>query len=796
MFLSLSRSRAAVQVTGVIDMGDERRLANGSESVQLEFGADLRVAPAKTPGIADALVLKDGDLFLVTRPNGDVPLERGHATGLYYHDCRFLDGYELRVAGHALETLVSTAGRGYQSLVELTNPELVSAEGAVIAPLETVGVKWTRTLDYASLALYDTLVVRNFSRKAVRLPLSLSFRAGFQDVFAVRALELNPLGNLLPPRLENDTLHFEYHGTDGLIRSVTISLAQAPDWWENTTATFCLELEPREEQDISLVITIAEKAGETSRAGGQPGSAAGVSGNPHDDSAGSSTVCVAPPPVRHETTHPCPVPIRDHESLAAAHAEAEKAWRDGQTKVNSSSLLLNAIIERSFRDLYLLRSEVEGHEYYAAGVPWFATLFGRDSIIAALQTLAYDPSIARQTLRVLAAFQGLEVHPWREEQPGKIPHELRVGELARTQRIPHCPYYGSIDATPLFLVLAAEYFFWTADQATIEELRPNLESALQWIDTNEDERGYLSYTGAASPGGLHNQGWKDSDHGIPDNDGSLAEPPIALVEVQSYVYLARKRLAEMFRRLDENELAADLDHRADVLQERFNRDFWLESRGCFALALQKNGRPVRVCSSNAGHALWGTIALPEQARRTRKRLMRPDMFTGWGIRTLSEHETAYSPVGYHAGTVWPHDNSLIAAGFRRYGFDRAALRIFSGLARAAMNFELYRLPELFAGYSREDYEVPVHYPLASKPQAWAAGATPYLLSELLGLRPEANLRRLNVVSPVLPDFVEWIELKDLRVGEDRVNLRFERTSSGVAVEVQHKDRPLEVVVKL
>jgi len=742
----------------------EKQTLENSPVLRLGFGADLRLAPAKTPSIADALILKDGDLFFVTKPNGDVPIDRFHATGLYYHDCRFLDGYELRIAGHALETLVSTAGRGYQSLVELTNPELVSTDGTVIAPLETIGVKWTRTLDCATLSLYDTLLVRNFSRNRVSLPVSLAFRAGFQDVFAVRALEATVPGQLLPPRVEGRSLCFEYHGKDGLCRQVRVVFARTPDLWEDTMAVFFLDLPARDEQQIALVVSIFETA---------------LGGEEIQQSRITATR-----------------PVTDHEALTAAHVQAVEQWRDDQTKVKSSSLLLDAIVERSFRDLYLLRSSAEGEEYYAAGVPWFATLFGRDSIISALQTLAYDPRIARQTLRLLAAFQGSRVDTWREEQPGKILHELRVGELSRIGRIPHSPYYGSIDATPLFLVLAAEYFFWTADIKTIRDLQPNIEAALRWIAENQNEQGYLAYQGANSEGGLRNQGWKDSDNGIPDVDGSPAEPPIALVEVQSYVYLAYRRLAEMFRRLGWHDRATELDQQADELRERFNRDFWVESRGCYALALQKGGHPVRVCSSNAGHALWAEIAPPDLARRTKKRLMRSDMFTGWGIRTLSEHETAYSPVGYHVGTVWPHDNSLIAAGFRRYGFDRAALRLFSGLMRAAMHFELYRLPEVFAGYSQTDYEVPVHYPLASKPQAWAAGAIPYMLTELLGLRPEADCHRLNVVSPVLPDFVDRIELQDLSIGEHRVDLVFERTSSRVAVEVRRKDRPLEVVVKL
>jgi len=268
------------------------------------------------------------------------------------------------------------------------------------------------------------------------------------------------------------------------------------------------------------------------------------------------------------------------------------------------------------------------------------------------------------------------------------------------------------------------------------------------------------------------------------------------VEVQAYSYLARVLVADMYRRLGEVELSRALEEKAAALQRRFERDFWMESRGCYALALERGRRQVAVCSSNAGHVLWAGMASKDRARRTRKRLMRADMFSGWGVRTLSETETAYSPVGYHLGTVWPHDNSLLVAGFRRYGFDRAALRIFSGMTAAAMHFELYRLPELFAGFSRGDYEVPVHYPLASKPQAWAAGAVPYMLASLLGLRPDTAAGRLGVVRPVLPESVDWLELRGLKVGSRRVDLRFERAGGGVAVRVQRKDRPLEVVIEV
>lgn len=784
----------------------------------------LRLAPAKTPSIADALILKDCDLFLVTRPNGDIPLDPLQATGLYYHDCRFLDGYELRAAGYALETLVSTAARGYQSLVELTNPELLSADGTVLAPLESVAIKWMRTLDCQGLALHDSLSIRNLGRVPVSLPLSLRFHAGFQDVFQVRSLECEPLGRLLPPHAQGRELLLEYEGSDDFTRRVTITFEEAPDCWEPVpgvpravSAGFLVELPPRAERVIALIVGLEEEVTSGTRGVGHfptTGAALPASRSP----VGVASPAAAVPretgirgagtsPAAAEPGAPARPPRRVsaalHDALSLRHNRAETSWRQAQTRVSCDSLLLGAIIERSFRDLYLLRSNIGGEQFYAAGVPWFGTLFGRDSVITALQTLPYDPRIARQTLLLLAAYQGNKEDPRREEEPGKILHELRVGELARTERIPHTPYYGSADVTPLFLILAAEYFAWTADVETLVRLEPHLAAALRWLEVNQDKRGYLTY-GAPAPGGLVNQGWKDSDDGVPQADGFPAEPPIAMVEVQAYAYAARVRLAQMYRELGKADRAQALEEAAAALRDRFNRDFWMENRGCYALALAgarassrgKEPLQVRVCTSNAGHALWAGIATPEQARRVRKRLLKPDMFTGWGIRTLSANEMAYSPVGYHLGTVWPHDNALIAAGFRCYGFDKAALRVFHGLTRAAMYFELYRLPELFSGFSREEYEVPVPYPLASKPQAWAAGAVPYLLAELLGLRPEASRHRLNVVSPVLPEYVDWLELEGLRVGASRVDLRFERTRMGVAVEVRRKDEPIEVIVKL
>ena len=406
-------------------------------------------------------------------------------------------------------------------------------------------------------------------------------------------------------------------------------------------------------------------------------------------------------------------------------------------------------------------------------------LFGRDCLITSLQTLAFWSGTAAATLRLLADHQGRQVTDWRDEQPGKILHELRVGELARMNRIPHTPYYGTIDATPLFLILMSRYASWTGDLSLFHELRIAVERALHWIDKYGDVAGdgYVSYVGNRNKG-LINQGWKDASDALVTEDGRFAEPPIALVEVQGYVYMAKMEIADLYDRIGDHEHATRLRAEARALRARFNHDFWIEAEGCYAMALEAGRHPCRVMSSNPGQALWTGIVEEDKAGRVVHRLMRPDLFNGWGIRTLSCKERRYNPMGYHLGTVWPHDNSLIAAGFRRYGYDEPAARIFVGLLEAAMEFEDYRLPELFTGFGREDYGQPVRYPVACHPQAWAAGSIPYLVETFLGLAPDAYNNRLKIIRPYLPDFISEAELRHLRVGQGSVDLRFERKRDG------------------
>ena len=412
-----------------------------------------------------------------------------------------------------------------------------------------------------------------------------------------------------------------------------------------------------------------------------------------------------------------------------------------------------------------------------------------------IRTGAVDMDAAG-TLRLLARYQAAQFDDWRDAEPGKILHELRVGELARRGEIPHTPYYGTVDATPLLLILIGRHAAWTGDLALFDALRGNIELALDWISSygDIDGDGYIEYHGRTEKG-LSNQGWKDSADAIVNSDGSLAAPPIALVEVQAYVYQAKMAIAELYHRAGEEDRARELRRQAEELKARFNIDFWVEE-GYYALALQKDNRPVEVLSSNAGHALWTGIADKEKARQTAEMLMGEDMFNGWGIRTLSSRERQYNPLGYHLGTVWPHDNSIIVAGLRRYGFDDAALRIFVGMIEATVHFETHRLPELFAGFPRNDYGVPVSYPVACQPQAWAAGTMPYMVKSLLGLTPEAFENRLRISRPVLPDFINRIDLGGLRVGRTRIDLRFERISDAIAVKVLNQDGPLDVVVEL
>jgi glycogen debranching enzyme len=488
-------------------------------------------------------------------------------------------------------------------------------------------------------------------------------------------------------------------------------------------------------------------------------------------------------PGSHPPTQP-PAQRRFDERTARARADY-RAWAQACAKVESSEESFDWAIDQAVADLKALTIHWDGRRVISAGVPWYASPFGRDALITGFQSLLMNPEIARDALLFLAAHQGLRVDEFREEEPGKILHEIRRGELARTGEVPHTPYYGSADSTPLFIVLYTEYLQWTDDRATGEQLLPAAEAALRWIEESGDKDGdgFVEYQ-RKSERGLVNQGWKDSFDGVPHLDGTPARAPIALVEVQGYCIDARRRMARLYRRLGRREDAARCTSAALKLARRLDEAFWMEEASCYALALDGDKRQVRSVTSNPGHLLFSHAIPDARARRVARTLMSEASFSGWGIRTLAKGQRAYNPLSYHNGTIWPHDNSLVAMGFSNYGMQKLAGQVLAGQYDAARQFRHHRLPELFCGLGRGEGDLVVGYPVSCSPQAWASGAFFLLLRACLGLYPDAPGKTLRIVNPHLPPFLNELTLSGLRVGNTRVALHFKRTGEGTFAAVR------------
>jgi glycogen debranching enzyme len=699
--------------------------------------------------IADAVVLKDRDLFMVTDRSGNAPDAPGHGFGLYLHDCRFLSTLQLTVAGVTLDARATDDSRGNVALLELGNDVDIGLSGGEVLARQKLLVRVERTLDGALRSSFDDLWFRNRAPEPLKAPVRLAFSSAFEDIFEVRGLIHIRSGRQHAPMLAKDRVRLTYEGRDGFVRSTWLQFQPPPARMDEAGAEWDLNLAAGGIFQLLVCTTAVE----------------------------SREVPDRPPPGV--------VPKGPRRALRD-RPPPPNPWLEDQVGVTTGSPIFERIVERSFADLRMLISTNGREEYFAAGVPWFVALFGRDSLIAALEVLPYDPSIAEDTLRLLAARQGTVTEPYREEEPGRILHELRLGEYAHMGLIPHTPYYGSIDATPLWLCLLGHHATWTGSLDLFRELRPHVLAALEWIEGALDADGLLGYDGGGH-GKLVNQGWKDSGDGIVNADGALARPPVRLVEVQGYVYEAYRQMASLFSRTGDAARARRLRSAASALRRTFDAQFWLADRGFLALGLQAHGDPLGVLSSNAGQALWSGIVTEARARATGRAVTGPSMFNGWGIRTLADDESRYDPLSYHLGSVWPHDNALIVAGLRRYGLDAEAERVFTGLFEAAVDFPGHRLPELFAGFSRGEFETPVPYPVACHPQAWAAGAIPALLATMLGLEPHGFDRRLVVRRPRLPSWLPSVVLRGLRVGPGRADLRFYRNARGATqLEVLRK----------
>lgn len=712
---------------------------------------------AKPRNVARAVVTKAGDVFFLSEQNGELPADNQDGFGLYYHDCRYLDGYRIEFAGTPSNVLVSAANRGSIAEFELTNQEFKISEG-ISTPVQTFGVHLQRVIDGDQLTVLDAITIDNYDVHAHELPLSFGFESHFEDIFEIRGLHPKKIGSANKPEWHGGVLVLSYSGADGVMRRTEVHFDPAPAKFSGNFAEYKLKLNAGERTQLKISFQLVETQ-------------------------------EMPMVGKHVRSDP--------QEVADGLDQASEKWLSGSAEVHCNSAQLNRVMQRSLLDLGILKSELDGHHYFAAGLPWYGALFGRDSIISALQALAYEPNIAEDIIRLLAHYQGRKNDDWRDEEPGKILHELRRGELANLNEIPQTPYYGSVDSTPLFLILVGEHANWTGDLSLFKEIGPHVRRALHWIDHGgADPNGrYLSYASKSSKG-LGNQGWKDSGDSVMNADGSLATPPIALVEVQGYVYRAKLLIANLYERAGDKETAERLRNEAAQLKKDFNRDFWVESKKFYAIALQKDGRPAAVISSNPGQALWTGIIDDDKAEAVVDHLAAEDMFSGWGIRTLSHKEPRYNPIGYHLGTVWPHDNSIIAAGFRHYGFDEQAIRVLESIVDAGQHFEHARLPEVFGGFSQHDFAVPVRYPVACHPQAWAAGSVPFMMSSLLGLRADAFNHRLRVTRPVLPSFVSELDFRRIKIGDSTIDLHCERTSNGgLQVDVVKNSGSIKVEVE-
>ena len=494
----------------------------------------------------------------------------------------------------------------------------------------------------------------------------------------------------------------------------------------------------------------------------------------------------------------------NYEAAIAENHQWDKDWSADSTEFVTDNDDFNEMLLRSRRDVRMLitptrNSQGEEGEYYiAAGIPWYVALFGRDSIITARNCLMLKPELARATLRILARYQGKVHDVWREEEPGKILHELRIGELARTGQIPHTPYYGSVDATPLWIILLYDYYLWTKDRALLHELWPHALAALGWIDSNTQNRlGYLSYQ-RQSEKGLRHQGWKDSFNSAMYEDGTQADPPLYLSEVQGYIYLAKNRMARLASIMEDREMSMRLQYECRSLKQRFNEDFWMADYKFPPLALDQDGKPLRVVSSNPGHCLETGILTEAHAKLTSRRLMEPDMFNGWGIRTLSSQCRAYNPMSYHNGSIWPHDNAIVARGFAILGQTQYVENVFTAMFEMGRHMHYKRLPELFCGFPREGDKMdpPVKYPVSCSPQAWAASAVFSLLQSSINLQPRWRDSVLWLYRPRLPAWLNYLQIKNLKVQGCHVDLELRRTHNTVMVDVLQRDPGLDILIEI
>ncbi len=697
-------------------------------------------------------VLKQGETFSVFDRFGDMHQVLPGPQGLYHEGTRFLSCYELSLGTYRPMLLSATIKEDNALFtVDLTNPDLI-LEGQRPIPRGTLHICRTRFLWQGTC--HERIRVQNYGSTNFPLALTIALDADFADLFEARGRQRVHRGHRLETEQSKEWLVLGYKGLDEVVRRTRIRCSPAPK--RLTSEGLLLE---------SRIPPHAEKT--------------------------------------WELTIGCEIKKRRSRTLLSyrrAQQEADRALQEAKAQdahVYTANEQFNHWLNRSIADLHMLVSETPQGRYPYAGVPWFSVPFGRDGIITALQMLWVNPDLARGVLGYLASTQATEVRPDQDAEVGKILHETRQGEMAALGEIPFGRYYGSVDSTPLFVVLAGAYYERSGDRDFLKALWPHVQRALQWIDQYGDPlgTGFVTYQRHSNDGLVH-QGWKDSHDAIFHADGAAAQGPIALCEVQAYVYCAKQAAAELARVLGDGDQTERLLKEADALRERFERVFWCEEIDSYALALDGRGRPCRVRASNAGHCLYSGIAGQERGLRAARALLNEECFSGWGIRTIATSEARYNPMSYHNGSVWPHDNAIIAAGMARYGYKQGAMKILTGMFDASLFLDIHRMPELFCGFSRRPGESPTLYPTACSPQAWAAGASFQLLQACLGLQIDGLRRLVSFVRPMLPPFLERVEIRNLSVGTARLDLVLDRHENEVALRAVRRTGEVEVVLTI
>ena len=719
------------------------------EAEPLELVTPYYIPTEETGATERPHVLKFDEEFAIFDTFGNMQAGSTEHEGLFYEDTRYLSTLLLKLASRRPLLLSSTLSEDNAFVIaDLTNPDLMRS-GKLALAKNTVHVLAKTRL--AEAALIQHLELENYGMRDVVLPVEILFDADFADIFEVRGTLRKKRGTREPDKVSEDGAVLAYRGLDGVRRTTSIAFDPAPSDLRPGLARWDVSLPPGGKLRIAIFVR-CDRSDRPRR--GKPDRAPGPSSHEEERRKRAADV------------------VSDNESF-------------------------NDWMSRSRADLDMLITQTPEGLYAYAGIPWFSTAFGRDGIITALQCLWFDPELSAGTLRYLAARQAGDIDPAVDAEPGKILHETRKGEMAALGEVPFGRYYGSVDATPLFVVLAASYYARTADIGLIRQIWPNIEAALAWIAKygDPDRDGFIEYD-RQSVNGLDNQGWKDSSDAIFHADGRLAEAPIALVEVQAYAYEAYRGSARLARALELPGRAEMLEAAAERLRQRFEASFWIEELGTYALALDRNKAPCRVRTSNAGHVLLSGLASPGHAAKVAESLTSVDSFSGWGIRTVAANQERYSPLSYHNGSIWPHDNAVIAMGMGRYGLKQPLVRVMTALFEASMFSYLRRLPELFCGFDRRPGSGPTAYPVACSPQAWSSASVFGVLGAMLGISFDVPEKRILFTKPTLPPWIAECRITNLRVADSSVDLLLRRNGEDASFHVLERRGPVEIAVTI